>query len=129
MSLIFMTRPFNHLRIYRKRSRLTQKDISFLSGVEDHTEVCRYEACSRRPSIEFLLTYHLLFDVSIETFFREQREEMRQELLARLTELIDKLSTLKKRQAITARIRFLKTRLAELNTNTHHEQTNPLNTS
>lgn len=117
MSHFFMPRTHNHLRVYRKRSRLTQKDIAFLCGETNHTEICRFEACSRRPSVEFLLTYHLLFDVSVEAFFREQREGMRQELLARLTELIQKLSTLKRRPAITARIRFLKARLEDLNTN------------
>lgn len=90
---IFMSPPINFLRIYRKRSPLTQADIAFLMKLSDYSNISRYEKGQRSASIEFLLTYHFLFATSIESFFEPQSEITRSGLLERIEPLIKHLKS------------------------------------
>jgi transcriptional regulator with XRE-family HTH domain len=83
-----MSPPINFLRIYRKRSPLTQADIAFLMKLSDYSNISRYEKGQRSPSMEFLLVYHILFATSIESFFEPQSEIIRSGLLERIEALI-----------------------------------------
>jgi len=86
-----MSPPINFLRIYRKRSPLTQADVAFLRNLPDYSNISRYEKGQRAASIEFLLTYHYLFETSIELFFGPQAEIIRSELIERIRLLINNL--------------------------------------
>lgn len=83
-----MSPPINYLRIYRKRSPLTQADIAFLMKLSDYSNISRYEKGQRAASIEFLLTYYLLFAASIESFFEPQSEIIRSSLQERIGALV-----------------------------------------
>ena len=82
-----MSPPINFLRLYRKRSPLTQSDIAYLLGLPDDSNISRYEKGQREPGIEFLLVYHLLFNATIESFFEYQSAEVRANLLQRIEAL------------------------------------------
>lgn len=106
----------NFLRLYRKRTPLTQEDVAFLMGFPDYSNVSRYEKSQRTPSIEFLLVYHHLFNTPVEEFF----EQHSQGVIVSLTRRIDdKLFDLKKEndpEKNSSRINFLETVLIRLTT-------------
>lgn len=108
-----MSPPINFLRIYRKRSPLTQADIAFLRKLPDYSNISRYEKGQREPSIEFLFTYHFLFATSIESFFEPQAEIIRSELVERIGLLINDLKNENEPNNDT-RIKFLEQVLIRL---------------
>lgn len=61
--------PPNQLRMFRRRSPLTQKDIAFLVQTISHSNISAIELGKIRAWIELLLVYHLLFNTSVESLF------------------------------------------------------------
>jgi transcriptional regulator with XRE-family HTH domain len=59
----------NYLRTYRKRFGLSQREMAFLLGCASGAKISRYERNARRPSLETLLAYERIFDVSIRELF------------------------------------------------------------
>jgi len=109
-----MTTSQNFLRLYRKRSSLSQKDIAFLMRLSDYSKISRYEKGQRTPSIELLLVYHHLFDTSIKSFFESYSESIELSLAEQIKYLI---GDLKKKDNIPkniSRIRFLEQVLRRL---------------
>ncbi len=58
-----------YLRTYRKRSALTQDELSVLLGCESGVSVCQYERLNAQPSLETALACRAIFDVSVEGLF------------------------------------------------------------
>lgn len=83
-----MSPPINFLRIYRKRSPLTQADIAFLMKLPDYSNISRYEKGQREPSVEFLLVYHHLFNARVESFFEPHSEIIRSDLRGQIGILV-----------------------------------------
>lgn len=111
-----MSNAPNYLRVYRKRSPLTQGDIGFLMSLPDYSNISRYEKGQRTPSIEILLVYHLLFNTSIEQFFEPELEIIHANLLERMEKLI---VDLKKDSSVlnnSSRIKFLELVINRLTT-------------
>lgn len=97
----------NLLRVFRKRSQLTQHDLASVLKLSDYSNVSRWEAGMRTPNVEVLLTYHLLFEVPAEELFFRQREQIRDAMLPRIRERVDYLSTLPADPKTSSRINFL----------------------
>lgn len=77
----------NYLRLHRKRSPLSQLDIAYL--VDTHfSNISKWEKGQRMPNIEILLTYHLLFNTSIEQFFEPQLNTIKPTLLSQIKRFI-----------------------------------------
>lgn len=111
-----MSPPPNYLRVYRKRSSLTQADIAFLMKLPDYSNISRYEKGQREPSVEFLLVYHLLFNASVESFFEPQIGI----ILPALREQIERLlNNLKSTNATDPRIKSLEEALIRINQMNH----------
>lgn len=108
--------PPNYLRVYRKRSSLTQADIAFLMKLPDYSNISRYEKGQREPSIEFLLVYHLLFNTSVESFFEPQSGIMLPGLQKQI-ELL--LNNLRSQNTTDPRIKFLEEALIRINQMNH----------
>jgi len=78
----------NYLRTYRRYTGLSQGEVSFLLGC-DETEVARHELARRRPPVESILAYEMIFDAPARDLFAGVRENVeettrkRAELLAR----------------------------------------------
>jgi len=58
-----------YLRTYRKRSALTQDELSSLLGCKSGVSVCEYERLKERPSLETALACQAIFGVSVEELF------------------------------------------------------------
>lgn len=104
---IFMSQPINFLRLYRKRSPLTQADIAFLLALPDDSNISRYEKGQREPSIDLLIVYHLLFVTSIESFFEQRCGIIQLDLIKRVELLILDLKGQEDNPKNTYRITFL----------------------
>lgn len=83
----------NYLRVYRKKSHLTQSDLSYLMDTEEPSSLSRRESGQRQPSVQMLLTYHLLFDKPITTFFPIELAHLKQRIVHRIRDLIANLET------------------------------------
>ena len=106
----------NLLRTYRKKTELSIENISYLHSMQDSSTLSRCEKGSRKPSLEIIFTYHILFQVSIEKLFEN---EMRN-TLRKIAENIDPLITILTEQDLTrkveARVSFLQSLKALINT-------------
>jgi len=51
----------NYLRTYRKQSGLSQDEVAYLLGCQNGTKVSRYERFARKPSLETLFAYEVVF--------------------------------------------------------------------
>lgn len=111
-----MSNAPNYLRVYRKRSPLTQGDIAYLMNLTDYSNISRYEKGQRTPSIEMLLVYHLLFNTSIELFFEPKHEIILSSLLDRVEKLISDLRKEDKDISNSSRVKFLEQVINRLTT-------------
>ena len=69
--------PQNHLRRCRRRAGLSQEEVAFLLGCRDAAMVSRYENGTRRPSLETMLVYEVVFGAYAEQLFRGIFEEVK----------------------------------------------------
>lgn len=83
----------NYLAKHRKQLHLTQSDIAFCLNLADYSSICRFEQGVRNPNLETLIIYHLLFDISIESLFDRQKQELQQGARTRIILLIEKLKS------------------------------------
>lgn len=97
----------NSLRTFRKKTEITIEDISQLLNMHDSSTLSRFERGYRKPSLEIIFTYHLLFEVSIEKIFEFEIKETYQKIRNNITPLIDDLKKQTKTKKVEARIAFL----------------------
>lgn len=102
-----MSPSSNYLRMYRKKSPLTQSDVGFLVGIKDISNISRYEKGLRQATIEFLLNYHHLFEISIERFYEPQSELIKEHLTERIQMLILEIKKSNNTLKNNPRINFL----------------------
>ena len=105
-----MSHPSNYLRMYRKKSPLTQSDMSFLIGLKEISNISRYEKGQRQPTIEF----HI-FELSIESFYKPQSELIKGHLTERIQMLIFEIKKSNNTLKNTPRIKFLEQIIIRLN--------------
>jgi transcriptional regulator with XRE-family HTH domain len=82
----------NYLRVYRKRSGLSQHEIAFLLGWHGASQPSRYEHFSRTPALRTALAIAVIFQVSVHELFLGEYQRVEdavcrqaQRLEARLT--------------------------------------------
>lgn len=102
------------LREHRKRSPLTQNDLGFLMGLDDYSNVSRWESGLRTPKPEVLVTYHVLFDVPMESLFEGRKGELAGELCPRIKLRLEELKAYPTSQNVRKRIFFLENALKRL---------------
>ena len=81
----------NYLRTYRKRSGLTQDEVALLLGAKSGTKVSRYERFRRRPTIETVFAYEVLFRTPSRELFAGLYREVERETVKRAGHLADRL--------------------------------------
>jgi transcriptional regulator with XRE-family HTH domain len=59
----------NYLRMYRKRSGLSQDEVAYLLGAKSGTKTSRYERFQRTPSLETALAYEAIYGISARELF------------------------------------------------------------
>lgn len=109
-----MSKDKNDLRTFRKRTDLTQSDIGFLLNQPDNASICRYEQGERKPPMEMVLLYHLLFDVPVHSLFEVQRDNINEDVIMRIGQLLDQLKKQHQSQRVRGRVEFLTAALARL---------------
>jgi len=99
----------NYLLSHRKRTGLSQQEVAFLLACKSGSKVYNYERFIRRPSLENVLAYEVIFGVPPRTLFAgpyekvEQKTKKRAELLARhLNGVKSELPKARKLQALRA---------------------------
>lgn len=66
-----MAKPLpNYLRMYRRRTHLTQDEIAFLIGGRDGSRLSRYERFRRVPTLEAALALEAALGVPVSELFR-----------------------------------------------------------
>lgn len=84
-----MSQPLqNYLRTYRRRAGLSQEEVAFLLGCSSAAKSSRYEHSARRPSLETVFFYEVVFGASAQKLFRgifkkaEKKTQKRAQMLA-----------------------------------------------
>lgn len=85
------SRPAHTLRAYRKRSGLSQREVSFLLGVKHGAKVSRYENRRRIPPLRTALAYAIILDVPLPRLFPDLQKEVQTEVDGRIRQLRAKL--------------------------------------
>ena len=83
----------NYIRTHRKRTHLTQREVTFLLGSKTSAHVCRHERLEQTPNLQTLLAYEFLFRTPVRNLFAEVHQDVEQRLLRRIRVLIQKLAT------------------------------------
>ena len=82
----------NYLRMYRRRSGLSQDEVASLLGAGSGTLVSRYERGRRRPNFETALAYQAIFGVPARELFGGIFESVEREVRKRAHRLARTLS-------------------------------------
>jgi transcriptional regulator with XRE-family HTH domain len=105
---MYNQRKNQDLRIYRKRSQLTQIQLAFLFGLAENTNICHWESGRREPDSNILLLYHLLFELPVETTVHAGcRNETITALTGKTEQLLAQLKEGRSTQKGLVRIAFL----------------------
>lgn len=97
----------NLLRTYRKKTELSIEDVSQLLNMQDSSTLSRCERGCRKPNLEIIFTYHLLFEVSIEKLFENEMKFIYRKIGKNIDPLIEELSKQNLTRKVEARISFL----------------------
>ena len=82
----------NYLRTYRKRSGLSQDEVAYLLGCQNGTKVSRYERFSRKPSLETLFAYEVVFGAPARALFAGAYQKVEKRISSRAQLLTRKLN-------------------------------------
>lgn len=97
----------NLLRTYRKKTELSIEDVSQLLNMRDSSTLSRCERGYRKPNLEIVFTYHLLFEVSIEKLFENEMKYTFKKIAKNIDPLIENLQGQDRNRKSEARISFL----------------------
>jgi|ERR1043165_1114094 transcriptional regulator with XRE-family HTH domain len=67
-----MSIKHNFLRMYRRKSKLTQGDVAYILDHEDFSTISKWELGKRQPDLQTAFLFHLLYDIPIEELFARQ---------------------------------------------------------
>jgi DNA-binding XRE family transcriptional regulator len=98
----------NLLRTYRKKTELSIDNISFLLSMQDSSTLSRCERGSRKPSLEIMFTYHVLFQISVEKLFESEMKNTMRKIALNIDPLIESLLEQELTKKVEARVTFLK---------------------
>jgi transcriptional regulator with XRE-family HTH domain len=110
-----MSDHINHLVICRKRTSLTQGDMAYLMGFTEQSKVSRSEKGEKIPSLEMILIYSIVLNVSVKQLFHGYRLVLLKNTKEKMTSLIEELSNQKSSKRIRKRILYLTKVLEEVN--------------
>jgi transcriptional regulator with XRE-family HTH domain len=99
------SRLTHSLRTYRKRSGLSQREVSFLLGAKHKAKISRYENGHRLPPLRTALAYATIFDVPLSKLFPNIQRNVEKEIVGRILELEAKLTEAPKRKRGSSRAR------------------------
>ena len=83
----------NYLRTYRKRSYLSQDEVAYLLGCKNGSKISRYEHFTRKPTLETVFRYAVLFGVPGRDLFAGIFEKAEKDVSRRAQFLARKINT------------------------------------
>lgn len=81
----------NYLKMFRKRSGLSQDELASLLGCKSGSKVSRYERSGRVPSLDTLLAFEIVFNEPASQLFRGRYESVRSDVRRRAARLSRKV--------------------------------------
>jgi transcriptional regulator with XRE-family HTH domain len=81
----------NYLRMYRKRSGLSQCEAAFLLGCSTGTKLSRYEHCARRPNLDSVFACEAVLGAPARELSAGEYQKVEDEAGRRAEILDDKL--------------------------------------
>lgn len=110
----------NYLRMHRKRTGLTQNEVSYLLGYSCESKVSRCERFNRVPNLEMALALEIIFRAPVRDLFAGMFDMTEQKILRRIGTLGTRLQnrpydrrTQQKLRALAAVLREARLRSAE----------------
>jgi len=97
----------NLLRTYRKKTELSIEDVSRLLSMPDSSTLSRCERGYRKPNLEIIFTYHILFEVSVEKLFENEMKFTYATIALNIEPLIEDLMKQDITKKVEAKIAFL----------------------
>ncbi len=97
----------NYLKKFRKRSGLSQREVTYLLGKKHKSKVSRYERNERLPSSRTLFGYEAIFRTTLRDLFTGTCEEIESEILDRARALSRHLDAKRRTDAIDQKMEFL----------------------
>jgi transcriptional regulator with XRE-family HTH domain len=88
----------NYLRMYRKRSGLSQDEVAYLLRAKSGSMNSRYERFRRKPSLETALAYEAIYGVPAKELFAGVAERA-ERIVRRRARILDKRMTAARRQS------------------------------
>ena len=98
----------NYLRTYRKKSGLSQDEVAFLLGCQNGTKVSRYERFARKPSLETLFAYEVVFGAPARELFAGAYQKVEKRISNRAQLLTRKLNRATPDRMATRKLQILK---------------------
>src|SRR5215210_6229819 len=112
-------RSYNYLRTHRRRAGLSQAEMAFLLCSRSGAKVSRYEHGARRPSLETLFVYEVVFRVPVREFFPEVFREIERKTTRRAALLARKLHSERPNKHTLRKLDILKALSSRTGTATH----------
>ena len=81
----------SYLRTHRKRSGLTQSEVAYLLGLKSGQIVSRHERLDRRPNLETMFAYQIIFDVLPHELYPGLYEKVENVTKLRIQELLGRI--------------------------------------
>ncbi|HZK68587.1 MAG TPA: helix-turn-helix transcriptional regulator [Paludibacter sp.] len=97
----------NLLRTYRKRTELSIEDVSRLLNMEDSSTLSRCERGYRKPNLEIIFTYHILFEVTVEQLFENELKHTYVKIAKNIDPLIEELKNQDASRKVESKISLL----------------------
>lgn len=98
----------NYLRTYRKRSGLSQDEVAFLLGCKNGTKVSRYERFARKPSLETVFAYEVVFGAPARELFAGAYQKVEKRISNRAQLLAQKVNRATPDRMATQKLKILK---------------------
>ena len=97
----------NLLRTYRKRTELSIEDVSRLLNMQDSSTLSRCERGCRKPNLEIIFTYHILFEVTVEKLFENEIKHTYVKIAKNIDPLIEELKNQDASRKVESKISLL----------------------
>src|SRR5262245_35282653 len=98
----------NYLRTYRKRIGLSQAEVGVLLGCQNGTKVSMYERSARKPSLQTLFAYEVLFGVPARALVAGAYQKVAKKISKRAQRLTRKLNRATPTPRATRKLQILK---------------------
>jgi transcriptional regulator with XRE-family HTH domain len=97
----------NYLKMFRKKSGLSQRELAELLGASSGSKVSRYERGTRLPSFETVLAYEIVFRVALDELFKGEERALRAKIRKRAQHLSRRLDARPTTPALKHKLDFL----------------------